>query len=96
MFDRKIVLNILELGLPEDIVNYLCGQIFDEGSFVKIDKEFFEYIDLDDEDRESYKILLGIIQKLGINLDEEGYILLSMECGYEIDQDYDEDDALEI
>lgn len=93
MIQRKIVLNIFDLNLPEDIVNYLCSQFFDEGIFEKIDAEFFEGIDLDNEVYESYKILLGVIKKLGIDLDAEGYILLTMECGRDIDQsEYDDED----
>ena len=93
MIERKIVLNIFEMGLPKDIVSYLCSQFFEDGIFEKIDVEFFEGIDLDYEDNESYKILLDIINKFDIDLDNEGYILLSMDYDRDIDQnEYGDED----
>lgn len=78
MLNRKIVIDISEMNLPEDVEKLLCMSIF-EGGIAKIDTEFFEYnIDGYDGD-EIYKILYHKIKGLGIDLDEEGYILITCE-----------------
>ncbi len=86
MIQRKIVLNIFEMGLPEDVLKLILGEWFSD-DMIKFSYEnvlTYGYYDIlgYSEDRNFIKnMFLGRLVQLGIDLQKEEYIILHYGSG---------------
>lgn len=84
MINRKIVIDMIDVDIPDNVKDYFIDVYYKhyETSFLKIDNAFFRDNLVEDlEEFPPNKILLEYIQKLGIDLDKEEYILITYENG---------------